>query len=76
MPRSRRKRKPKTAVKTKATAKYHGAALLGAKPGAEKPQMVRKKKIRIRKGSSVGEVRSRLGQDWVKIGSKWLKNTS
>jgi hypothetical protein len=51
LPRSRRKRKPKTAAKTSATAKYQGAALLGAKPGAEKPQMLRKKKINIRKGS-------------------------
>ena len=49
--RSRRKRKPKTAVKTTAAAKYQAPALLGKKPGEEKPEMVRRKKMRIRKGS-------------------------
>lgn len=49
--RSRRKRKPKTAVNTTAAAKYQAPALLGKKPGEEKPEMVRRKKMRIRKGS-------------------------
>lgn len=52
----------------------HGAVLLRAKPGAEKPQMVRKKKIKILKDSSVGD-ESRLDQDWVEMAGEHFGGT-
>ena len=48
--------------------------MLRAKPGAEKPQMVRKKKIKILKDSSVGD-ESRLDQDWVEMAGEHFGGT-